>query len=307
MKTGSADVSPAPEPVPLMKVISALDECRAWAGDRTAPRPRVLVPTMGALHEGHLSLIDLARERAGADGEVVASIFVNPAQFAPHEDFDRYPRPLGADLALLEGRGCDVVFTPERAALYAKDASVSIVETTIAAGLEGASRPRFFPGVCTIVAKLFHLTQPDAAVFGEKDFQQLAVIRRMVRDLDFPIEIIGGAIVRESDGLAMSSRNAYLSDEERAQAAVISESLAEARAAIEEGQVDVPTLLSQVEKRIMARPLARIDYVAGVDPDTLELIDLIGENGLLIALAVFFGKTRLIDNLCWRRNVVSAG
>ncbi len=262
---------------------------------------------MGALHEGHLSLVDLARQRAGDDGEVVATIFVNPAQFAPHEDFDRYPRPLEADLAMLEGRGCDVVFTPERRAIYAPDASVSIVETAIASGLEGASRPQFFPGVCTIVAKLFHLTQPDAAVFGEKDYQQLAVIRRMVRDLDFPVEIIGGSIVREPDGLAMSSRNAYLSDDERAQAAVLSQSLAEAGAAIEEGRVDVPTLLSRIEERITSQPLARIDYVAGVHPDTLEPIDGIGEDGLLIAVAVFFGKTRLIDNLCWRRNVAGAG
>lgn len=290
-----------------MRVISDLDECRAWAGDRSAPRPRVLVPTMGALHEGHLSLVDLARERAGSDGEVAATIFVNPTQFAPHEDFDQYPRQLEDDLAMLESRGCDVVITPERAAMYASDASVSVIESAIGSGLEGASRPQFFSGVCTIVAKLFNLTQPDAAVFGEKDFQQLAVIRRMVRDLDFPIEIIGAPIVRESDGLAMSSRNAYLNADERAQSVVLSQALTEAREAIEQGQVDVSTLLSQVEKRIDAQPLARIDYVAGVHPDTLEPIDTVADEGLLIALAVFFGKTRLIDNLCWRRNVASAG
>lgn len=288
-----------------MRVISDLDECRAWAGDRSAPRPRVLVPTMGALHEGHLSLVDLARERAGDDGEVAATIFVNPTQFAPHEDFDQYPRQLEDDLAMLESRGCDVVFTPVRAAMYASDASVSVVESAIGSGLEGASRPQFFSGVCTIVAKLFNLTQPDAAVFGEKDFQQLAVIRRMVRDLDFPIEIIGAPIVRESDGLAMSSRNAYLSVDERAQSVVLSQALAEAREAMQQGQVDVSTLLGQVEKRIVAQPLARIDYVAGVHPDTLEPIDTVADDGLLIALAVFFGKTRLIDNLCWRRNVAA--
>ena len=290
-----------------MRVISDLDECRAWAGDRSAPRPRVLVPTMGALHEGHLSLVDLAREHAGSDGEVAATIFVNPTQFAPHEDFDQYPRQLEDDLAMLESRGCDVVITPERVAMYASDASVSVVESAIGSGLEGASRPQFFSGVCTIVAKLFNLTQPDAAVFGEKDFQQLAVIRRMVRDLDFPIEIIGAPIVRESDGLAMSSRNAYLSADERAQSTVLSQALTEAREAIQQGQVDVSTLLSQVEKRIDAQPLARIDYVAGVHPDTLEPIDTVADDGLLIALAVFFGKTRLIDNLCCRRNVASAG
>lgn len=290
-----------------MRVISDLDECRAWAGDRSAPRPRVLVPTMGALHEGHLSLVDLARERVGSEGEVAATIFVNPTQFAPHEDFDQYPRQLEDDLAMLESRGCDVVITPERAAMYASDASVSVVESAIGSGLEGASRPQFFSGVCTIVAKLFNLTQPDAAVFGEKDFQQLAVIRRMVRDLDFPIEIIGAPIIRESDGLAMSSRNAYLNADERAQSAVLSQALTEAREAIQQGQVDVSTLLNQVEKRIDAQPLARIDYVAGVHPDTLEPIDTVADDGLLIALAVFFGKTRLIDNLCWRRNVASVG
>ncbi|MCB1233668.1 MAG: pantoate--beta-alanine ligase [Verrucomicrobiae bacterium] len=283
-----------------MKLLHTIEEARLWAGDRAARRPRVLVPTMGALHEGHLSLVDLARARAGDSGEVVASIFVNPAQFAPHEDFDRYPRPLESDLALLRARGCDVVFAPARAEMYAPDASVAVVESALGAGLEGASRPRFFTGVCTVVAKLFNLLQPDAAVFGEKDFQQLAVIRRMVRDLDFPVEIIGGPTVREPDGLAMSSRNAYLSTEERAQAASISRALAEAREAIQQGRVEDSTLLGRVRERIESQPLARIDYIAAVDPDTLAPVDRAGDNGILIAVAVFFGKTRLIDNLCWR-------
>jgi len=261
---------------------------------------RVLVPTMGALHEGHLTLIDLARQHAGPDGEVVATIFVNPTQFAPHEDFDRYPRPFEEDLARLESRGCDVVFAPERAAMYAPDASVRVIETAIGAGLEGASRPQFFGGVCTVVAKLFNLIQPDAAVFGEKDYQQLAVIRRMVRDLNIPVEIIAGPTVREPDGLAMSSRNAYLSPDERAQAASISEALGQARISIQQGLVSVPTLLDRVRDRIAAEPLARIDYVAGVHPDTLEPVGEIGPGGLLIAVAVWFGKTRLIDNVCWR-------
>ncbi len=289
-----------------MRVITDMDELRAWALDRGAPRPRVLVPTMGALHEGHLSLVARARARAGDDGEVVATIFVNPTQFAPHEDFDAYPRQVEADLALLEARGCDVVVIPERGAMYAPDASVTVSESAIGAGLEGASRPGFFGGVCTVVTKLFHLVQPDAAVFGEKDYQQLAVIRRMVRDLNFPVEILAGPTLREADGLAMSSRNAYLSPEERAQATVISQSLAAARASIEAGEVDVPTLLDQVEKGIATRPLARIDYVAGVDPDSLQPVGTVGDNGLLIAVAVFFGKTRLIDNLCWRGNLTVA-
>lgn len=279
-----------------MRVIHDIEALRAL------PRPhrRVLVPTMGALHAGHLSLIDLARKHASPDGEVAASIFVNPTQFAPHEDFDRYPRPYEADLALLESRGCDLVFAPERAAMYAPDASVKIVETAIGAGLEGASRPQFFAGVCTVVAKLFNLLQPDAVVFGEKDYQQLAVIRRMVRDLNYPIEIIPAPTVRESDGLAMSSRNAYLNADERAQSVAISQALSQARISMQQGAISVAPLLDQVRGRIAAESLARIDYIAGVHPDTLEPLMEIGDSGLLIAVAVFFGKTRLIDNVCWR-------
>lgn len=290
-----------------MRVIRERQEIRAWAGDRESRRPRVLVPTMGALHPGHLSLVDLARDHAGSEGEVVATLFVNPTQFAPHEDFDAYPRREEADLALLESRACDVVIIPERAAMYAPDASVSVVESALGKSLEGASRPQFFTGVCTVVTKLFHLTQPDAAVFGQKDFQQLAVIHRLVRDLDFPITIIEGPTVRESDGLAMSSRNAYLTPEERTQATAISRALEAAKAAIEEGETAVSTLLNAVSEEIAAQPLARIDYVAGVNPDTLVPVDTLTEDGLLIAVAVFVGQTRLIDNLCWRRNLPTTG
>lgn len=286
-----------------MRLITDIAEVRAWATDRGARIPRVLVPTMGALHEGHLTLIDLAREHAGDGGEVVATIFVNPTQFAPHEDFDRYPRQLERDLAMLVSRGCDVVFAPDRDAIYAPDASVAVNESSLAAGLEGISRPHFFTGVCTVVAKLFNLTRPDAAVFGQKDYQQLAVIRRMVRDLHFPIEILAGPTAREPDGLAMSSRNAYLSPEERVQAVSLSRALLEAREAIQQGVVEVSTLLDRVRERIASEPLARIDYVAGVHPETLEPVEAAGEDGLLIAVAVYFGKTRLIDNLCWRRNL----
>lgn len=284
-----------------MRVISELDELREWAGGREAPRPRVLVPTMGALHEGHLSLVDIARRQAGESGETVATIFVNPAQFAPHEDFDSYPRNPEEDLAMLESRGTDLVFTPERDAIFAADASTKVIEESAGEGLESLSRPGFFSGVCTVVAKLFNLIQPDAAVFGEKDFQQLAVIKRMVRDLHFPIEIIAGPTIREEDGLAMSSRNAYLDAEERRQAAVISRALNEARDSIERGRAGDSTLLSQIRRRIEEQPLAEIDYVELVDPDTLQPVDSAGSGGL-IAVAVFFGKTRLIDNLCWRLN-----
>lgn len=279
-----------------MRVIRDIPTLRALP----VASPRVLVPTMGALHEGHLQLVDLARRHAGPDGEVVATVFVNPTQFAPHEDFDRYPRPFEADVALLESRGCDVVFAPSREAMYAPDASVKIIETAIGAGLEGASRPQFFSGVCTVVAKLFNLVRPDIAIFGEKDYQQLAVIRRLVRDLDFPIEIVAAPTVREPDGLAMSSRNAYLSPEERRQSVVISAALSEARFSMEQGCIGVATLLDRVRERIASEPLARIDYVAGVHPDTLEPVDTVGLDGLLIAVAVWFGKTRLIDNVCWR-------
>jgi len=282
-----------------MRVISEIDDLRPWAGDRNAVRPRVLVPTMGALHEGHLSLVDIARKRAGDWGEVVATIFVNPTQFAPHEDFDRYPRNVEEDLEKLAAWGVNVVFLPENEALYASDHSTMVAETAVSAGLEGASRPQFFPGVCTVVAKLFNLIHPDAAVFGQKDYQQLAVIRRMIRDLHFPIEILSGPTVREEDGLALSSRNAYLDPQERQQAAVIPQALGDARELIQQGVIDGSTLLDRVRRRIETQPLAQIDYVELVDPDTLQPIDS-GAHGGLIAVAVRFGKTRLIDNLGWR-------
>lgn len=284
-----------------MRIINTIPELRSWNAESAAAgeRPRVFVPTMGALHEGHLSLMDIARTRAGEKGKVVVSIFVNPAQFAPHEDFDSYPRELESDFEKCAGRGVDVIFVPERRAVYAADDSVRVVEEKLSAGQEGASRPRFFAGVCTVVAKLFHLVEPDAAVFGEKDFQQLAVIRRMVRDLHFPIEILAGPTMREPDGLAMSSRNAYLSAEEREQAPVIQRALGEAIAAIDAGATDAAGLVARVRERIGSAPLARIDYVEAIHPDTFEPVDEI-TGAVLLAAAVFFGKTRLIDNRGWR-------
>ena len=189
-----------------MVLLRTKDELREWTTERTG-RPRVLVPTMGALHAGHTSLMDLAIKRAG-DGDVLATIFVNPTQFGPNEDFDAYPRQLQADLEKCRDHGVTSVFAPEADEMYFNDATISVHESRLSHRLCGASRPGHFDGVCTIVAKLFLLTQPTAAVFGEKDFQQLAVIRRMVRDLDFSVDVIGGPTVRESDGLAMSSRNA---------------------------------------------------------------------------------------------------
>jgi pantoate--beta-alanine ligase len=280
-----------------MEVCRTKSELRASLAGR--PRPVVFVPTMGALHAGHLSLAALARRHAGPGGTVVASIFVNPLQFAPHEDFDAYPRTLEADLAACRDAGVDLVFAPAPDEVHHPDASTRVTEDSLGAGLCGASRPHFFGGVCTVVAKLFHLVGPDAAVFGEKDFQQLAVIRRMVRDLHWPIDILGGPIVREPDGLAMSSRNRYLDAESRRQAVVLHAALEGARTSVTAGERDAATLRRQVERHLASAPLARPDYVAVVDPDTLRPLERIRDQAL-VALAVRFGSTRLIDNLCLR-------
>ncbi len=209
-----------------MKIISTIAELRAQS--RPAGKRRVLVPTMGALHAGHLSLIRLARKSAGAEGEVAVSIFVNPLQFEPGSDLSTYPRPESADEELCRKEGVDLIFRPAPNEMYFEDRSTFVEETTLSERLCGASRPGHFRGVSTVVTKLFHLLTPDAAVFGEKDFQQLAMIRRLVRDLDFAVEIIAGPTVRETDGLALSSRNQYLSAEERAQAPIIRQALLEA-------------------------------------------------------------------------------
>lgn len=282
-----------------MKVIAEIDELREW-NRQASNRRRILVPTMGALHAGHLSLCDIARKEAGTDGNVVATIFVNPTQFGPNEDLDAYPRPLEEDLTKCEARGVDLVFTPDASTIYAEDGSVLVDENKLSSLLCGASRPSHFRGVFTVVTKLFNLTQPDAAVFGEKDFQQLAIIRRLVRDLNFPIEIIAGPTIREPDGLAMSSRNAYLSEEERAQAPVIFESLSAAISGISDGSLATPELARKFARgKIETTELAGIDYLEIFHSDTLEL--LVGEftdtKNIRIAAAVFFGKTRLIDNV----------
>lgn len=282
-----------------MKVISETDDLREW-NRKTSDRRRVLVPTMGALHAGHLSLCDIARREAGANGDVVASIFVNPTQFGPNEDLASYPRPLEADLEKCKAHGVDLVFTPGAGAIYAENASVIIDETKLSSRLCGSSRPWHFSGVCNVVTKLFNLAQPDAAVFGEKDFQQLAIIRRLIRDLNFPIKIIAGPTIRESDGLAMSSRNAYLSEEARTQAPIIFEALSETISQISDGKLTASVAaVEHARKMIEKVPLAKIDYLEIFHSDTLE--PLTGKFGnikkIRIATAVFFGKTRLIDNV----------
>ena len=263
---------------------------------RRLPRPLVLVPTMGALHEGHLALVDHAKRLAGQNGSTVVSIFVNPMQFGPREDYQKYPRPLERDCSLLRRRQCDVVFAPSVTEMYSPDASVAVTESALATLMCGASRPGHFAGVCTVVTKLFHLVQPDSAIFGQKDFQQLAILRRMVRDLSFPVHIVGHPTIREPDGLALSSRNVYLSEQERQQAPLIQQALREAEQELRTRAVSRAALENLMRRCIERGSLAKVDYVVAVDPETLEPKE---PNTLpvLLAAAVFFGQTRLIDNL----------
>ena len=259
-------------------------------------KPRVLVPTMGALHKAHLQLIRIAREHAGPDGEVAVSIFVNPLQFEPGSDYQRYPRPEKADEDFCRNAGVDLLFWPPVGQMYLDDRSTFVEETSLSSVLEGKSRPGHFRGVCTVVAKLFNILAPDAAVFGEKDFQQLAIVRRMVCDLNFNIEIIAVPTIREDDGLACSSRNQYLNVEERKQATVLRKALMKGAAMAGDGETSAPRIVSAVRETIEQAPLARIAYADLVDAENLQSIEVLRPNSLL-ALAVFFGKTRLIDNI----------
>ncbi|HEX6937830.1 MAG TPA: pantoate--beta-alanine ligase [Longimicrobiales bacterium] len=253
-----------------------------------------LVPTMGYLHEGHLSLIDRARTRAD---HVVLSIFVNPLQFGPKEDFGRYPRDLERDVALAAERGVDLVFAPSVEEMYPDgEPAVRVVPTRMADTLCGAHRPGHFEGVLTVVAKLFGLVRPDVAVFGQKDYQQAVLIRRMVADLDLGIEIDVAPIVREPDGLAMSSRNVYLDAGERARALGLARALAHAAEAFRAGERDAGRLRDMVRAQLGAEPGVRVQYVELVHPDTLQPLDAAIEGGVL-AVAAFVGGTRLIDNV----------
>jgi pantoate--beta-alanine ligase len=261
-----------------------------------------LVPTMGYLHTGHLSLVREARKRVGKRGKVVVSIYVNPTQFAPTEDFSKYPRDLKRDLKMLREGGVDVVFTPEDAEMYPDRSPVPtgfstyVVEENLSQRMEGKSRPTHFRGVTTVVAKLFNIVQPDVAVFGQKDFQQAAVIRRMVRDLDFAVRVIVSPTVRERDGLAMSSRNKYLEGDLRRQATVLRRTIDMARTALKKSKkISAAKLKATVQKMIESEPDARLDYVEFFDPETLVPVTEI-TSGVRMALAVFAGKTRLIDN-----------
>ncbi len=277
-----------------------------------------LVPTMGYLHEGHLSLMRVARRRVGLAGKVVVSIYVNPTQFGPKEDLSRYPRDLKRDLQLCRAEGVDVVFAPGDAEMYPGDSgtgvppvraqkkltgetpvplafSTYVVEEKLSATLEGASRPGHFRGVTTVVAKLFNIVRPDVAVFGAKDWQQAAIVKRMVADLNFPLQLIVAPTVRERDGLALSSRNRFLDAGQRRQATILHRSIQRARAAVKSQPQSAARLKADLKKFIAGASQARLDYVEFFDPETLSPTRKVSR-GTHLALAVFFGKTRLIDN-----------
>lgn len=277
-----------------MQTAATIDEVRkqvrAWKREGLTVG---LVPTMGFLHEGHQSLI----VRAAAENDcVVVSDFVNPTQFGPTEDLESYPRDFEHDCALCEEAGADLVFHPEPSEMYAPDACTYVNMDALTHELCGLTRPIHFRGVCTVVSKLFNIVTPDRAYFGQKDAQQLAVIRRMVRDLNFGIEIVGCPIVREADGLAKSSRNTYLSDTERQAALCLSRAIFAGQKLVEGGERDAAPVLAEMRRIIEAEPLAKIDYVKMVDFETIEQVERIGEKPVLCAVAVYVGKTRLIDN-----------
>ena len=251
------------------------------------------VPTMGYLHEGHLSLIRIAKKEADY---VIVSIFVNPTQFGPNEDLDKYPRDFEHDKELCEKEGVDFIFFPDTNEIYPKDYQTYIELTELPKYLCGKSRPTHFRGVATVVTKLFNITQPDIAVFGQKDYQQLKIIERMVEDLHIPVKIIGGPIVRESDGLAMSSRNKYLTDEQRESALSLNRSLKLAQEMVNNGETDLFKIKKEVRKFIESFPYTEIDYVSAVDKKYLTDLKTVPEDGFLLALAVYVGQARLIDN-----------
>ena len=274
---------------PGVKILTTIADAQA----EPRAKRRVLVPTMGALHKAHGELIRVASEAVGKDGEVAVSIFVNPLQFEPGSDYERYPRPEKADEEFCRSAGVDLLFRPSAEEVYPNDRSTFVEQTSLSSTLEGKSRPGHFRGVCTVVAKLFNILAPDEAVFGKKDFQQLAIIRRMVRDLNFNIDIIAVPTVRDEDGVACSSRNQYLNSDERNQAPVLYKAL---QAAANSGKKSASEIVALAREVINEAPLARIDYLEVVDAATLQPVEIVGANSVLL-LAVFFGKTRLIDNI----------
>jgi pantoate--beta-alanine ligase len=280
----------------FMRIITSVTamqrQARRWqrSGDAVA-----LVPTMGYLHAGHASLMERARKLVGQNGSVVVSIYVNPAQFGPKEDFSKYPRDLARDVKLCRAADVDVLFTPADKEIYPADFCTYVQEEKLSRGMEGASRPAHFRGVTTIVAKLFNLVLPTIAVFGAKDFQQAAVVRRMVHDLNFPIKIAVAPTLREPDGLAMSSRNKYLTPVQREQSVVLWQAIKHAQKAVTRQALAASRLKDEIAQIVAEKPEARLDYVELFDPETLRPVPSVSR-GTHMALAVFVGKTRLIDN-----------
>lgn len=278
-----------------MERLISKGEVRAAVAEARRESKRIaLVPTMGALHDGHLSLVRAARERADY---VIASIFVNPTQFGPGEDFAAYPRDLDRDLDLLGAEGVDLAFTPTPEVMYATDAQVSVDPGPLGDVLEGVVRPGHFRGVCTVVAKLLAIAQPDLAFFGEKDFQQLTIVRRMARDLDFPVRVVACPTVRECDGLAMSSRNAYLSRDERAAATVLYRALRTAETLALGGERDATVLSEAMRVTVAEEPGVELDYAVVADPATLVALETLSDQPARALVAARVGATRLIDNL----------
>src|ERR1039457_3481540 len=297
-----------------MRIVTSIAamQCQARQWQRTGKRIG-FVPTMGYLHAGHLSLVKRARQAAGKSGVVVVSIYVNPTQFGPKEDFSKYPRDLKRDFKLCRVEGVDVVFTPSDMEMYPggtgsrrcesadgprfdkRGYSTYVVEEKLSQSIEAASRPTHFRGVTTVVAKLFNIVLPDVAVFGQKDFQQAAILKRMTSDLNFPLKIVIAPTLREPDGLAMSSRNKYLDAEQRAQAVILYHALQAVSAAVKKKSVSAARLKADLKEFFTAAPLARLDYVEFFDPESLQPATTV-KRGTHMALAVFFGKTRLIDN-----------
>lgn len=278
-----------------MQILTTTTDLRPVIDGLHAEGRRVgFVPTMGALHDGHLSLVRRARERADA---IIVSVFVNPTQFGPGEDFDRYPRDLDRDARLLEAHGADYLFAPPREEIYPRGFKTYVNVEELGAKLEGASRPGHFRGVTTVLSVLFNMVRPRFVVLGQKDAQQAVIVKQMVRDMRMPLEVVIAPIVREADGLAMSSRNAYLSPEERRAAPVLRRALMLAEELFAEGERDGRTLVDTVRAAIAAEPLANLDYVALTDTEELDPLEEVTTQPALLSLAVRFGKTRLIDNV----------
>jgi pantoate--beta-alanine ligase len=279
----------------VVQTISAMQhQARVWQARRV---PVAFVPTMGFLHEGHLSLVARARRKIGREGKIVLSIYVNPTQFAPHEDLAAYPRDFTQDKKLCAQAGVDVLFAPSNREMYPAGFSTYVAEERLSQSMEGAARPTHFRGVTTVLAKLFHIVQPSVAVFGAKDFQQAAVVQKMVEDLNFPLKIIVAPIVREPSGLALSSRNKYLTDDQLKQATILRRAIQRAKEAVGRAAVSVPAtrLREELGALIATQPESRLDYIEFFDPQTLVSVGKV-KRGTQLALAVFIGKTRLIDN-----------